>query len=102
MKNSLRGSMSKATPAVLRHTARDAELELTHLEAVFRSLGSSSVAPTVLSPRYWRARVEELDRHYMLLVPQRARVEALRRTIDDVETAMSCVRPRPERLRVAA
>jgi hypothetical protein len=102
MSNPIRVNMTVAPSSAPRRAARDAESELSHLEAVLRSLALSQTPPTVLGPNYWRARVLELDRQYMLLASQRARLEPLRRAIDEVETALASVTPRSERVRVAA
>ncbi|VXC83538.1 conserved hypothetical protein [Burkholderia sp. 8Y] len=101
MKKRLSGSAAVAQINLPKRTARDAEVELSHLETVFRSL-SPSTTPAVFGPVYWRSRVAALDRHYMLLVPQRARLAALARSIDELETALAAAGLSTDRLRVAA
>ncbi|WP_248324028.1 MULTISPECIES: hypothetical protein [unclassified Caballeronia] len=101
MKKHVSGNAAAARSDLPKRTARDAEVELSHLESVFRSLSPGSI-PAVLGPAYWRSRVSALDRQYMLLVTQRARLATLIRSIDDLETALAAAAPSRDRLQIAA
>ncbi|KXV16618.1 hypothetical protein CR51_00810 [Caballeronia megalochromosomata] len=77
-----------STPAAThKRTAREADFEIAHLEAIVKCLPADPMRAPGLTPAYWRSRATALERNYMLLPPQTARINALHRAIDEFEGA---------------
>lgn len=72
-----------------KRAPRDAENELLHLEAVLKALSRSDACDLPLGPKYWTARVRDLDDQYALLQPQRARLTALLQIVDALQRECS-------------
>lgn len=62
-----------------------------------RGLSRSSVTELPVGPKYWRGRIESVDRDFELLPVQLARLANITRLIDEIEQAIDQTKPETRR-----